>query len=229
VEPCVIHIRPGANSNNLKKEITDGLSGSHGFINLDVNSLIRDETERKTSIGNEMLSMVQSNRIIPAEMMVRMLKKIIYCGQEQLNKFILQSFPDIVEQSVEFETNCSKIKKLIYSSENTGNNIEIKNNNISLFNLDTLFQKDFRLKTMYQWDFSEFEKLMGNATNYGIVLGQSLSGKTEVGNIMNNIMGYKVIDMNVIKKKAAETLAEIQETDAENVEVSIESIYAKIE
>ena len=171
MEPCVIHIRPGANSNNLKKEITDGLSSTHGFINLDVNSLIRDETERKTSIGHEMLSMVQGNRIIPAEMMVRMLKKIIYCGQEEFNKFILQSFPDIVEQSVEFETNCAKIKTLIYSSENTGNNIEIKNNNISLFNLDTLFQKDFRLKTMNQWNFDEFQKLMGNATNYGIVLG----------------------------------------------------------
>ena len=58
VEPCVIHIRPGANSNDLKKEITDQLSMNHGFINLDVNSLIRDETERKTSIGQEMLAMV---------------------------------------------------------------------------------------------------------------------------------------------------------------------------
>jgi adenylate kinase family enzyme len=47
---------------------------------LDVNALIRDENERKTEIGQEMHSMVQSNRIIPAEMMVRMLKKIIYSG-----------------------------------------------------------------------------------------------------------------------------------------------------
>lgn len=51
VEPICIHIRPGANSNNLRKEITEKLSDKHEFINLDVNSLIRDENERKTAIG----------------------------------------------------------------------------------------------------------------------------------------------------------------------------------
>jgi len=51
VEPICIHIRPGANSNNLRKEITEKLSDKHEFINLDVNSLIRDENERKTVIG----------------------------------------------------------------------------------------------------------------------------------------------------------------------------------
>jgi adenylate kinase family enzyme len=96
-EPCVIHIRPGANSNDLRKEITEKLSEEHGFINLDVNALIRDENERKTEIGQEMHSMVQSNRIIPAEMMVRMLKKIIYSGTSEQTKFILTSFPDIIE------------------------------------------------------------------------------------------------------------------------------------
>ena len=50
-EPLCIHIRPGANSNNLRKEITEKLADKHGFINLDVNSLIRDENERKTTIG----------------------------------------------------------------------------------------------------------------------------------------------------------------------------------
>lgn len=102
-EPTVIHIRPGANSNDLRKEITEKLSEEHGFINLDVNALIRDENERKTEIGQEMHSMVQSNRIIPAEMVVRMLKKIIYSGSIEQTKFILTSFPDIIEQAKEFE------------------------------------------------------------------------------------------------------------------------------
>ena len=34
VEPICIHIRPGANSNNLRKEITEKLSDKQGFINL---------------------------------------------------------------------------------------------------------------------------------------------------------------------------------------------------
>ena len=57
-EPTVIHIRPGASSNDLRKEITEKLSDEHGFINLDINALIRDENERKTLIGQEMHSMV---------------------------------------------------------------------------------------------------------------------------------------------------------------------------
>jgi len=80
IEPCVIHIRPGANSNDLRKEITDRLARDHGFMNLDINSLIRDENERRTPIGVEMHQMVSNNKIIPAEMIVRMLKKIIYSG-----------------------------------------------------------------------------------------------------------------------------------------------------
>lgn len=53
VEPNVIHIRPGANSNDLKKEITEQLSKIHEYYNLDINSLIRDENERRTAIGQE--------------------------------------------------------------------------------------------------------------------------------------------------------------------------------
>ena len=67
-----------------------------GFVNLDVNSLIREENERKTAIGLEFLSMVSSGKIIPAEMIVRMLRKIIYSNQED-KRFILTSFPDIIE------------------------------------------------------------------------------------------------------------------------------------
>jgi len=44
-----------------------------------------------------------SNRIIPAEMIVRMLRKIIYSGDVSKKNFILTSFPDIIEQAKEFE------------------------------------------------------------------------------------------------------------------------------
>jgi hypothetical protein len=49
-------------------------------------------------------------------MIVRMLKKIIYSGQPSINKFILTSFPDIIEQAKEFELNCAKIAAIIYST-----------------------------------------------------------------------------------------------------------------
>ena len=147
VEPCVIHIRPGANSNDLRKEITEQLAKKHGYMNLDINGLIRDENERKTAIGLEMNAMVQANKIIPAEMIVRMLKKVIYSGNPELNKFILTSFPDIIEQAKEFEINCARIAAIVYSTTQD-KIVEIKNNNLSLFNIDSLFQKEFRLRTM---------------------------------------------------------------------------------
>mmetsp|Transcript_30546 Transcript_30546/g.46824 ORF Transcript_30546/g.46824 Transcript_30546/m.46824 type:complete len:245 (+) Transcript_30546:181-915(+) len=183
VEPCVIHIRPGANSNDLRKTITEQLHSQHGFINLDINALIRDENERKTSIGQEMNQMVQSNRIIPAEMIVRMLKKIIYSGQPHLNKFILTSFPDIIEQAKEFEQNCSKIQAIIYSTTQDSI-VEIKNNNISLFNIDSLFQKEFRLQTMSEWDYSIFNEKLGNRVEFGVVLGRPYTGKTTIAEYM---------------------------------------------
>lgn len=40
-------------------------------------------------------------------MIVRMLRKIIYSGDTNKSKFILTSFPDIIEQAKEFENNCS--------------------------------------------------------------------------------------------------------------------------
>jgi adenylate kinase family enzyme len=205
VEPCVIHIRPGANSNILRKEITEKLSSKHGFFDLDINGLIRDENERKTAIGIEMHQMVQSNRIIPAEMIVRMLKKIIYSGQADLNKFILTSFPDIIEQAKEFEQNCSKIAAIIYSTTEDSI-VEIKNNNLSLFNIDSLFQKEFRLKTMCEWDYNIFNEKLGNKTDFGVILGRPFSGKSTLAQYMASSQGYTVIDMKAITEKVKATL-----------------------
>ncbi len=205
LEPCVIHIRPGANSNDLRKQMTEQLSSQHGFINLDINALIRDENERKTSIGQEMNQMVQSNRIIPAEMIVRMLKKIIYSGQPHLNKFILTSFPDIIEQAKEFEQNCSKIQAIIYSTTQDSI-VEIKNNNISLFNIDSLFQKEFRLQTMSEWDYSIFNEKLGNRVEFGVVLGRPYTGKSTIADYMAANFGMKVIDMKAIAEKIRPTL-----------------------
>jgi len=84
-------------------------------------------------------------------MIVRMLRKIIYSGDTNKKHFILTSFPDIIEQAKEFELSCAKIKAIIYCTSKNPT-VEIKNNNLSLFNIDSYFQKDFRLRTMNIWD-----------------------------------------------------------------------------
>jgi adenylate kinase family enzyme len=56
------------------------LCKGHGYLNLDINALIRDENERKTAIGREINNMVAGNKVIPANMIVKILQKIIYAG-----------------------------------------------------------------------------------------------------------------------------------------------------
>lgn len=152
-------------------------------MNLDVNSLIRDENERKTAIGLEFLNMVAAGKIIPAEMIVRMLRKIIYSGNGK-NRFILSSFPDIIEQAKEFEKSCAQINAILYLTGDEGK-VEIKNNNLSLFNIDALFQKEFRLKPVTQPSYYLSEELSHKPIKIVQVIGPHLSGKSTVTKILS--------------------------------------------
>jgi len=50
--------------------------------------------ERNTVIGQEFIKIVKSDKNIPANLVVRMLNRIIYSGQASINKFILSNFPE---------------------------------------------------------------------------------------------------------------------------------------
>lgn len=199
IEPTVIHIRAGSN-NDLKKQMITELVENHGFANLEVSSLIRLESERRTSVGQEFLQMANHGKIIPADMIVRMLRKIIYSGQCQ-NKFILNGFPDVIEQVNEFEKNCSRISAVFLTSEAGKNIVEIKNNNLTLFNIDALFQKEFRLKITDNWDFGRFNEMLGSKTDYIIVTGTWCSGKTHVCKFLESNYGYTIVDQNAAKER----------------------------
>lgn len=178
IEPTVIHIRTGGNSSNdLRKVIIDELTSEKwGYVNLDVNALIRDENERRTAIGQEFLSMVQSGKIIPAETIVRMLRRIIYSGDGR-KRFILSSFPDIIDQAKEFERSCATISAIIYTTNEAaeGAVVEIKNNNLTLFNIDALFQKEHRLKTMSKWDDQKWQEIVGGSKiDWSLIVGLPL-------------------------------------------------------
>ena len=108
---------------------------------------MKGENERGTAIGLQLRKLVEQAKIIPADLIVRMLNKTIYCGDQSQTKFILSNFQDIIEQAKEFESKCSKIDAMIYPTSG-GSIVEIKNNSLSLYNIDSLFQKEFRLKTM---------------------------------------------------------------------------------
>jgi len=47
------------------------------------------------------------------------------------------------------------------------------------------------------WDYDVFQEKMGNMIEYGVVIGRSLTGKSEICNQMAQT-GYTVIDMKAI-------------------------------
>ena len=132
--------------------------------------------------------MVQSGKIIPAETIVKMLRKIIYSGDGR-KKFILSSFPDIIDQAKEFERSCASISAVIYTTSDSSSSeypiVEIKNNNLTLFNIDALFQKEHRLKTMSRWDDQKWAELIGNQKlDWSMIVGLPLQGKTTLAQIL---------------------------------------------
>lgn len=143
--------------------------------------------------------MVSAGKIIPAEMIVRMLRKIIYSGSTN-NKFILSSFPDIIEQAKEFEKNCATIDAIIYASNSADSYIEIKNNNLTLFNIDAMFQKEFRLKTVDHLNKLVLSKITENPTKFSLVYGEGSSGRTTVCKMLESVLGSKTIDLKLVKE-----------------------------
>jgi hypothetical protein len=110
---------------------------------------------------------------------VRMLRKIIYSGNKKETKFILSLFPEIIEEALEFERSCASFAAIIYASAEDPM-IEIKQANLTLFNIDGLYQKKFKLKMMNQWESSQFNELLGDKVDYSVVVGRSLAGKSKV-------------------------------------------------
>lgn len=139
IEPCVIHIRAGKSKSGLQQEIAANLCKNHGFINLDITKLQSAEMDRGTTIGQEFVKLLQQDKNIPASLTVKMLNKILYCGQECLNKFILSGFPQHIDQVLEFELNCSKIQAIIYPTNQNSTTVEIPHKELGLFNIESLF------------------------------------------------------------------------------------------
>lgn len=126
-----------------------------------------------------------------------MLKNIIYSGIEERNKFILTDFPDTIKQAQEFEGNCAKISAVIFAAggDNASSVLDIIENGLSVESIDSLVQKEHRLKPMRSWDENTFNEHLGNKTEWGIVMGQSLSGKSLVARLVSENANSKVIDL----------------------------------
>jgi hypothetical protein len=83
--------------------------------------------------------------------------------------------------------------------------VEVKGDDLSHKNIDTFFAKEFRLKTMNEWDPATFESHLGNQVAWGMFTGRALSGKKTVAATLSSLIKGKIINMadiaNDLRKK----------------------------
>jgi len=71
----------------------------------------------------------------------------------------LSSYPGTNEQAESFERNCTTLGAIIYPTTQVEgqNTIEMKNTDLTMFNIDSLMNKQYRLKIMTNWSNEAWE------------------------------------------------------------------------
>jgi len=90
---------------------------------------------------------------------------------------------------------------VIYATDAGQPTVEI-NPNLCVSNLDTMFQKTFKLKAMREWDVNTFASILGNKVDWVLITGREYSGRGMVVAELAGMMKSKVIDMNKIAEEA---------------------------
>lgn len=140
-----------------------------------------------------------------------MIKRIIFSGCAGDDKFLLVNFPLSPEQASYFEQHCCSISAIIYASANKDEKCIEVPGNMAVANLDAVFQKEFRLKTMSEWDSECFDKHMGQSIDWCFVVGKNMSGKTALATALAPMIRGKVISMAAHSEAAKKKLGTEEE------------------
>lgn len=124
---------------------------------------MRLEVDRGTVLGSKIKEAIDKGQSLSQhpELIVNVLKHVIYSGIDGHNKFLLVGFPQSIQEASVFEKHCAMITAIVYTASKGQSTVEIKGNDLGHKNLDTLFAKELRLKTMSEWDTSTFEDHLG--------------------------------------------------------------------
>ena len=105
--------------------------------------------------------------------------------------------------------------------------MEIKSNNLTLYNIDAMFQKESRLKAMSEYDEKAIQQIISQKVSYILLTGENLSGKTTVANtITKNMTGFKHIDFKAIEEAVKKSKG--TEEEPFEGEVLPEEVYAGV-
>lgn len=72
---------------------------------------------------------------------------------------------------------------------------------------------------MSNWNESNFYKIMYPGTNFAVVVGKPLTGKTTVSNLLAKHLNFKLIDFKVVEEEVKKSMA--GEDEAFDGEVSV--------
>lgn len=142
VEPTVLHIRSYAeqsHTDELYSQMMWTLTNNHGYAEINVNELISLENERRTEIGKALLSLVSTGKMLPADLITRMLRRVVFSGDSRTKYLLSGGFPFTVEHAKEFERGVSSISAVIYSAMQSEDSSIAVRGNLSDFNIATLF------------------------------------------------------------------------------------------
>jgi adenylate kinase family enzyme len=92
---------------------------------LDVEELLGQERDRRTTLGNRILHSETTGKKVSLDIYIKLLKPIIFSGHESRCKFVLNGFPTTTEQVEAFEQHCSTINAIILTTDK-GNHVEFK-------------------------------------------------------------------------------------------------------
>lgn len=159
-----------------------------------------------------------------------MLRKFIYSGNKREQRYVLTMFPETTDEAIEFENNCSNFSAIVYASQDDPM-VEIASSNLTLFNIDGLYNKKFKLRVMNQWDAVQFNELLGDKVDYSVLLGRSLSGKTTVAKYLVEKCGFTVFDMKFIEEDLKKRLStednEVEEVPQDEIDKDIIRIISE--
>lgn len=214
-------------SHKLKNEVlAELLKAENAFEELEISDFVRDEMDRHTELGQEFTSLYNAAELIPTDVILRMIRKVIYSADGSRQRFILTGFPDTVEQAGEFEANCAYISACIYTSCGQAQV------DITGYGISSIYQKAFKLKILNSLNKETVGKLTGNTTKWGIISGRPLSGRTTIANQLAGLVNGQVLNMASLSEGIKGRLGTEDEpfegdVPIEEIQKEVEGIIAK--
>ena len=222
IRPEIILVRAHEKSADQYEAAIEALVRLGGYIHLDVPTLRKEETARRTKIGNEMLDYIAKGKIIPAECTIALLKKALYNVGEHQN-FVLTGFPEEVSQLQLFENTCAPItwEFYLYPAD------EPPFTNLLARTIETFMHLSHRLTVTSSFNIEDMDKYYGQHLQYVLINGPKLSGKTTIAKMIADKYGYTLVDTAGVTEELKKKLA-TEETPAESVTVNFDQILEHI-